>query len=61
MHDATDNNTFRRKLKPRFSEKLNLKTKITLAEKENALIDSETSLEVEKAISDDRGIMTFFS
>lgn len=61
MPDARVNNTFRRKLKPRFSEKLNLKTKITLAEKENALIDSETSLEAEKAISDDRGIMTFFS
>ena len=60
MHDITgvkfleENKTF-------FSEKVNLQTKITLVEKENALSDPEMSSEVEKVISDDRRIAETFN
>ena len=43
----TDNKTFLRKVKPLFSEKVNLETKILLVEKGNDLSDPEVSSEVE--------------
>ena len=46
-----DNKTFRGKVKPIFSEKIN--TKILLVEKVNDLSDLDICSEVEKVISDD--------
>ena len=56
-----DNKAFWKKVKPLFSEKVDLKTKILLAEKGNDLRDPEISLEVEKVISDDREIAETFN
>ena len=49
---VTENKTFCRKVKPLFSEKIDLQTKTLLVEKRNALINPEISAEVEKLISD---------
>ena len=43
IRDVTGNKTFSRKLKPLFSEKVNLQTKILLVEKGNDLSDPEIS------------------
>ena len=59
--DVTDNKTFWRKVKPLFSEKVNLQTKILLAEKGNDLSDPEISSEVEKVISEDMEIAETFN
>ena len=59
--DVTDNKTFWRKVKPLFSEKVNLQTKILLVEKGNNLNDPEISSEVEKVISDDMEIAETFN
>ena len=53
IHKVTDNKTFWTKVKPFFSETVNLKTKITLVKKGSALCDLEISLDVEKVISYD--------
>ena len=53
IHKVTDNKTFWTKVKPFFSETVNLKTKITLVKKGSALCDPEISLDVEKVISYD--------
>ena len=58
---VTDNNTFWRKVKPPFSEKINLQTKTLLVEKGNALSDPEISSEVEKLISDNKEIVETFN
>ena len=59
--DVTDNKTFWRKIKPLFSEKVNLQTKILLVEKGNNLNDPEISSEVEKVISDDMEVAETFN
>ena len=59
--DVTDNKTFWRKVKPLFSEKINLRTKILLVEKGNYLSDPEISSEVEKVISEDMEIAETFN
>ena len=56
-----DNKTFWRKVKPLFSEKVNLQTKILLVEKENDLSDPEISSEVERVISEDMEIVETFN
>ena len=61
IRDVQDYKTFWRKLKPLFSEKVNLQQKILLVEKGNALSDFEISSEVEKVISDDREIAATFN
>ena len=61
IRDVTDNNTFWRKVKHLFSEKVNLKTKILLVEKENDLSDPEISSEVERVISEDMEIVETFN
>ena len=61
MHDVTDNKTFWRKLKPLYSEKVNLQTKNLLVEKANDLSDPEISSEVEKVISNDMAIAETFN
>ena len=43
IRDVTDNKTFWRKVKPFFSEKVNLQTKILLVEKEDDLSHCEIS------------------
>ena len=43
VRDVTENKTFWRKVKPLFSEKVNLQTKILLVEKGNDLSDPEIS------------------
>ena len=55
------NKTFWRKLKPLYSEKLNLQTKNLLVEKANDLSDPEISSEVEKVISNDMAIAEKFN
>ena len=52
MRDVANNKNFWRKVKPLILEKVNLRTKILLLEKENDLSDSEISSKVEKVISD---------
>ena len=59
--DVTDNKTFWRKVKPLFSQKVNLQTKILLVEKGNDLSDSEISSKVEKVISEDMEIAETFN
>ena len=54
--DATDNQIFWRKVKPLFSEKVNLETKVLLLEKGNDSSDLEIFSEVEKVISEDMKI-----
>ena len=49
------------KIKPLFSEKVNLQTKILLVEKGNDLSDPEISSEVEKVISEDMEIAETFN
>ena len=61
IRDVTDNKTFWRKVKPLFSEKVNLQTKILLVEKGNDLIDPEISSEVAKVISEDMEITETFN
>ena len=61
IRDVTDNKTFWRKVKPLFSEKVNLQTKILLVEKGNDLSDPEISSEVEKVISEDMEIAETFN
>ena len=61
IRDVTDNKTFWRKVKPLFSEKVNLQTKILLVEKGNDLSDPEISSEVEKVISEDKEIAETFN
>ena len=61
IRDVTDNKTFWRKVKPLFSEKVNLQTKILLVEKGNDLSDPEISSEVEKVISEDMEIAVTFN
>ena len=61
IRDVTDNKTFWRKVKPLFSEKVNLQTKILLVEKGNDLSDPEISSEVEKVVSDDIKIAKTFN
>ena len=61
IRDVTDNKTFWRKVKPLFSEKVNLQIKILLVEKENDLNDPEISSEVEKVISEDMEIAEKFN
>ena len=56
-----DNKTFWRKVKPLFSEKVNLQTKLLLVEKGDDLSDPEISSEVEKVILDDKEIVETFS
>ena len=48
MRDVTDNKTFSRKVKPLFSEMVNLQTKISLVEKGNTFSDPQISSEVGK-------------
>ena len=61
IRDVTDNKTFWRKLKPLYSEKVNLQTKNLLVEKVNDLSDPEISSEVEKVISNDMAIAGTFN
>ena len=61
IRDVTDNKTFSRKVKPLFSEKETLQTKILLVEKRNDLSDPEISSEVEKVISEDMEIAETFN
>ena len=61
VRGVTDNKTCWRKVKPRFSEKVNLQTKILLVEKGNDLSDPEISSEVEKVISEDMEIAETFN
>ena len=61
IRDVTDNKTFWRKVKPLFSEKVNLQKKILLVEKGNDLSDPEISSEVEKVISEDMEIAETFN
>ena len=61
IRDVTNNKYFWRKVKPLFSEKIHLETKISLMEKGNALSDPEISAEVEKVILDDREIAKTFN
>ena len=56
MRDITDSKTFWRKVKPLFTKKVNLQTKITLVEKGKTLSEAEISSEVEKVISDDKEV-----
>ena len=58
---TTIKQAFWRKVKPLFSEKANLQTKITPVEKGNTLSDSEISSEVGKVISGDREIAKIFN
>ena len=53
----TGNKTFWRNVKPLFSEKVNLQTKILLVEKGNDLSDPEISSEVEKVISEEMKLL----
>ena len=59
--DVKDNKIFWRKVKPLFSDKVNLQIKISLVKKGNALSDPEISSEVDKVISDDREIAETFN
>ena len=61
IRDVTDNKTFWRSVKPLFSQKVNLQTKILLVEKGNDLSDSEISSKVEKVISEDMEIAKTFN
>ena len=61
IRDVTDNKTFWRKVKPLFSEKVNLQTKILIVEKGNDLSDPEISSEVENVISEDMEIAETFT
>ena len=61
IRDVTDNKTICRKVKPLFSEKVNLQTKILLVEKGNDLNDPEISSEVENVISEDMEIAETFN
>ena len=63
IRDITDNKTFWRKVKPLFSEKVNLQTKILKngMEKGNDLSDPEIFSEVEKVISEDMEIAETFN
>ena len=61
IRDVKDNKTFWRKVKPLFSEKINLQTNILLVEKGNDLNDPEISSEVEKVISEDIEIAETFN
>ena len=61
IRDVMDNSTFWRKVKPLFSEKENLKTKILLVEKGNDSSDPEISSEVEEVISEDMEIVETFN
>ena len=56
MCNVTDNKTFWRKVKPLFSESVNLQTKITLVEKEKTLSEPEISPKIENVISDDNEV-----
>ena len=60
IRDVTDNKTFWRKVKPLFSEKVNLQTKILLVKKGNDLSNPEPSSKVKKVISDDMGVAETF-
>ena len=61
IRDVTDSKTSWRKVKPLFSKKLNLQTKILLLEKGNDLSDPKISSEVEKVILDDMEIAETFN
>ena len=61
IRGVTDNKTLWRKVKPLFSEKANLQTKILLVEKGNDLSDPEISRKVEKVISKDMEIAEKFN
>ena len=61
IRDVTDIKTFWRKVKPLFSEEVNLQTKILLVEKGNDLSDPEISSEFENVISDDMEIVQTFN
>ena len=61
IREVTDNKTFWRKVKPLFSEKIKLQTKILLVEKGNDLIDPKIFSEVEKVISGDMEIAETFN
>ena len=61
IRHVTDNKTFWRKVKPLFSEKVNLQTKILLVEKGKDLSDPEISSEIEKVISEDMEIAETFN
>ena len=61
ISDVTNNKTFWRKVKPLFSEKVNLQTNFLLVEKGNDLSDPEISSEVEKVILEDMEIAEIFN
>ena len=61
MRDVTDNKTFWRKVKPLFSQTVNLQIKILLVKKGNDLSDPEICSEVEKVISEDMEIAETFN
>ena len=61
IRDVKDNKIFWRKVKPYFSENINLQTKILLVEKGNDLSDSEISSEIEKVIAEDMEIAETFN
>ena len=61
IRDVTDNKIFWRKVKPYFSEKVNLQIKILLVEKGNDVSDPEIFSEVEKVISKDMDIAEKFT
>ena len=59
--DITDNKKFWKTVKPLFTEKISIKPKITLIEKNNISQEGQDDLVIENVISDDIGVSEVFN